>query len=468
MNFAELRFWGYLLLGLGLILLLRPWVGRRDPASLPRYDRVALAALGMFLLLCVSALTFAIWLAVALASYYGLRWILEHDAQGTRKYLFVLIPLQLAPLVYYKYSNFVLNQVLGLEFNTLYDLVIPVGLSFYTFQKIGFVVDTLAFREPLPRFLDFLNFAAFFPQIVAGPIERRNDLLPQMEQFRLRWNRDGIDEGVGWVVVGLFFKCCLADNLARWMPSFMQSTANPYMIWLSNLLFGLRIYYDFAGYSLVAYGLARCFGVRLTLNFRSPYCSTSIQEFWRRWHVTLSNWFRDYVYIPLGGGRVPHWAWNIAVVFVVSGIWHGAGWNFIIWGALHGLLLIGYRFTHKWPCPAPVAWGLTMTGAFLAWLCFYETRSAVLWEKLGTTFSPARYSGHALKAALGTLSGPEWIVLGSLLMLAAVTLVLEWRSVRREDQPYVLLRKPAVLAVLVVTAILLAPGKNNAFIYFAF
>lgn len=465
MNFAELRFWGLLLLGVAVIVCLRPCV---PAAAWPRYDRVMLAALGMFLLLCVSALTFVIWLAVALASYFGLQWILARDPQASRKYLLVLIPLQLAPLLAYKYADFVLNRSLGLDFDTLRDLVIPVGLSFYTFQMIGFVVDTLGSRQPLPRFLDFLNFTGFFPQIVAGPIERRRDLLPQMEAFGLRWNRDAINDGASWVVVGLFFKCGLADNLARWLPVFLDTTASPFMIWVSNLLFGLRIYYDFAGYSLVACGLALCFGVRLTLNFRSPYAATNIQEFWRRWHVTLSNWFRDYVYVPLGGGRASRWAGNVTVVFVVAGLWHGAGWNFVLWGAWHGLLLIGYRLSRKLACPAPVGWGITMVGAFLAWLCFYETRPEFLWRKLGSVLSPAAYTADAFRGMVGTLTAGEWTVVGSLLGLTAGTLVLEGLSVRRQDPPYALLRRPAVLAVLVVLTVLLAPEKHNAFVYFAF
>lgn len=468
MNFAELRFWGFLLAGLGVLLAGRAVYFARHPGATARYDRVALITLGMFLLLCVSWLTFVIWLAVALGSYFGLQWILRHDSRATRRYLLLLIPLQLAPLAYYKYSNFVLNQVLGLQFDSLRHLLIPVGLSFYTFQKVAFVLDTLAFKEPLPRFLDYLNFAGFFPQIVAGPIERKRDLLPQMEQFQFRWNPAWVDEGLPWVAVGLFFKMALADNLARWMPSFMQSTSNPFMIWLSNVLFGFRIYYDFAGYSLVAYGVARCLGVRLTLNFQSPYCSTSIQEFWRRWHVTLSNWFRDYVYIPLGGSRVRTWALNVAVVFVVSGIWHGAGWGFIVWGAMHGTFLIVQRLSGRKPWPAACGWGLTLLGAFLAWLAFYETRPQALWQKLVTTFQPGAYSADALRATVDAMGSGGPIVLAALLGLTAATLTLEWLSLRRGEPPYALLRRPGVVVTLVVLTVLLAPGKNNAFIYFAF
>lgn len=468
MNFAELRFWGWLFVGLAVLLSLRAGWRRLSPQRLPGFDRVALMGLGMFLLLCVSWLTFVIWLAVALVSYGGLKWILRHDARAPRKYLLVLIPVLLTPLAYYKYSNFVANGVLGLGVDSLRDLLIPVGLSFYTFQKIGFVLDTLAFKEPLPRFVDFINFVGFFPQIVAGPIERRHDLLPQMETFRFRWDPAQINVGVTWVAVGLYFKLCLADNLAQWMPPFMGSTTNPYMIWMANAIFGLRIYYDFAGYSLVAYGVARCLGVRLTLNFLSPYCSTSIQEFWRRWHVTLSNWFRDYVYIPLGGGRTPRWALNLAIVFLVSGIWHGAGWNFIVWGALHGACLIMIRLAAGWKVPAPLGWAGTMLAAFLAWLAFYELRPDILWAKYLTLLTPTAYNLTAIKSLLTVLNSGEWIVLLSLFVLAGMTLVLEWLSVRRHPEPFALLRRPWLVALLVVLTVLLAPGKNNAFIYFAF
>ena len=300
MNFAELRFWEYLLSGLGIIFGLRFLFSRWLTGKEQQFDKLALFFLGLALLLAVSWVTFVIYLVVVAVTYSGLWWIRTYHAHHAKKYLAIVIPLQLAPLIYYKYADFIANRVLGLEFDALRDLVIPVGISFYTFQKVAFVVDTLVLKHPLPRLLDYLNFAGFFPQIVAGPIERKSDLLPQIENFRFRWLPKEIDEGAGWIVVGLFFKCCLADNLANYFNRALAD--NAYQIWLANILFGLRIYYDFAGYSLVAIGLGRCLGVKLTLNFMSPYCSTDIGEFWRRWHITLSQWFRDYLYVPL-----PRW-----------------------------------------------------------------------------------------------------------------------------------------------------------------
>ncbi|HEY5910188.1 MAG TPA: hypothetical protein VJA21_06240, partial [Verrucomicrobiae bacterium] len=230
MNFAELRFWEYLIGGGALLLVLRLVLLRFGHVNPERLDKSLLLTLGLSLLALVSWTTFFIFLAVAIGTYVGLAWIQRYHARHSLKYLVVLVPLQLAPLFYFKYGDFVVNRVAGFDFDVLRGLVIPVGISFYTFQKVAFVVDTLVFKQPRPRFLDYMNFAGFFPQIVAGPIERRANLLPQMERFRWRWLPDKIDEGAGWIAVGLFFKCCLANNLARY--SDYGSLTNPYLVWL--------------------------------------------------------------------------------------------------------------------------------------------------------------------------------------------------------------------------------------------
>jgi D-alanyl-lipoteichoic acid acyltransferase DltB (MBOAT superfamily) len=467
MNFAEAHFWGLLLGGLMVILGLRgSWMiwGRTPPAW---FDKTALLGLGLFLLFWVSPTTLLIFLMVAVGSYGGLQWVLRHPQPVRWRYLFLLIPLQLLPLVFYKYSNFMVNQVFSGDVPGLRDLVIPVGISFYSFQKVAFVVDTLVFHQPLPQFLDYLNFAGFFPQIVAGPIERRKDLLPQMEQFRFYWSAKNLNEGTRWIALGLFFKMCLADNLAECM--YGVSVTNAYLIWLDNVFFGLRIYYDFAGYSLIAVGLARCLGIRLTLNFLSPYCSTSMGEFWRRWHVTLSQWFRDYVYIPLGGGRTRWWAFNILLVFVVSGVWHGAGWNFVLWGAIHGAALIVNRLLGKYfSVPGWVGWLLTMTTSFCAWLAFYEHRTRVLGAKMLALFTSDAYGAAAWREAVAHWNSPNGFVMVFILTLVAGVLILEWQSIARRNQPFYLLQRTWVLIILVSLTVLLSPQTNNGFIYFAF
>lgn len=467
MNFAELRFWELLLAALTVILGLRWLAAKSIPAALARFDKIALFSLGLFLLGCVSRITLLIFLVVSIGTYLGLAWVLRHDGQRRGRYLWVVIPLQLLPLFFYKYAHFVAHDVLGAEIQVLRDLMIPVGISFYTFQKVAFVLDTLHFHKPLPRFLDYLNFAGFFPQIVAGPIERRESLLPQMEKFRFRWLPKDIDEGAGWIVLGLFFKCCLADNFAAYFDR--APADNAYLIWANNLIFGLRIYFDFAGYSLVALGLGRCLGIQLTLNFASPYCATSATEFWHRWHITLSQWFRDYLYIPLGGSRVRWWAVNIMAVFIISGIWHGAGWNFILWGALHGAFLMIHRLVGPHvPLPRPVAWLLTMLASFAAWLSFYETQTASLLKKFQTLLTPAAYNPAAFRQLTHHWGGPEQLVLVTMLALTALVFTLEWRSLSRPGGPYSLLLNRKLLFALIILTLLLAPGESNDFIYFAF
>jgi len=466
MNFAELSFWEHLGVGLAIILSLRFVFLRIFPGKVEFYDKTALVVLGLALLLMVSVVAFVIYIALSVVTYVGLKWIQSRHPRHATKYLLVLVPMQLLPLFYYKYSDFVVNRVAGLDIETLRNLAIPIGISFHSFQLVGLAVDTLVFRHPIPSFLDSLIFGSYFPQLVAGPIERRADLLPQVERFRFRWRPRDIDEGATWIAVGLFFKCCLADNLAEYFHRGLAN--NAYQVWMANVLFGLRIYYDFAGYSLVALGLSRCFGIRLTLNFRSPYCSTDIGEFWRRWHITLSQWFRDYVYVPLGGGRVRFWALNILVVFIISGIWHGAGWNFVWWGVLHAVFLIIVRCSGKFVLPRPLAWALTMVAAFGAWLCFYELDTSVMLSKMAILLRPAAYSLSELKATMALYSPGDKIVLAGLGLLTLLTLGIEWLSVRRTDQPYAYLCKRPVVVVLVILTVLLAPGKNNGFIYFAF
>ena len=474
MNFAEFRFWELLAVALAVIFSVRALL-RNPPVW---FDKVALLSLGLFLLWSISGVTFVIFLVVAVVSYFGLKWILEFHGRAPRHYLFVLIPLQLLPLLFYKYGDFFLHNILhlnlavprlwlhgvvGQEIPALRELVIPVGISFYTFQKVAFVVDTIGFKQPLPKFLDYMNFAGFFPQIVAGPIERRLDLLPQMECFRFAFTKANLDEGTQWIVLGLFFKCVLADNLAAAFS--FPSTSNAYQIWMANLFFGLRIYYDFAGYSFVALGLARCLGIRLTPNFASPYLSRSATEFWRRWHVTLSQWFRDYLYIPLGGGRVGWWAANIALVFIISGLWHGAGWGFILWGAMHGVFLIVNRLLGKRiALPTVAGWLLTNAAAFLAWLCFYETRTNVLVAKLHALITPAAYKLEFARYVFDGCKNRPTLCL----VLCGLAFLAEWLSLSRKNEAYYYLRRPAVLFVLIALVVFLSPEKNNGFIYFAF
>jgi D-alanyl-lipoteichoic acid acyltransferase DltB (MBOAT superfamily) len=341
---------------------------------------------------------------------------------------------------------------------------IPPGISFYTFQKVAFVIDSFKSKNRQNiDFLDYLNFASFFPQIVAGPIERRADLLPQIQGFRFKLNLENLEIGIRWIVFGLFFKLVLSDNIAPLID--LSTVHNAWAVWLFIYLFGLRIYFDFAGYSFIALGLAKILGIQLTMNFHAPYVSRNTQEFWRRWHITLSTWFRDYLYFPLGGSRVPWVALNLMIVFTISGLWHGASWNFIFWGAYHGVLLLIHRYCGRLlPIPAFLAWAMTFGSVMFGWLFFMETNLQQLVLKLQTLANPAAYSLSNLASAL-----PDSRVAFFILVLLSVGVLLsehicQWRQ---QELAYTTLVSPWVTRFMVILLIWLS-AESSDFIYFAF
>lgn len=464
MNFADIGFWVVLACATACVLALRVLVaGRMSDDALTHFDKISLFLTGLALLGFASMLTLVIFLLVTVVAYFGLKWIVRFHSGSGKGYMWLLIVLMLLPLLYYKYSYFFCSVIIDRPFEVLKDMVIPVGISFYTFQKIGFVVDTLQYKKPVPRFIDYVNFAGFFPQIVAGPIERRAQLLPQMEAFRLRWNWDHVDCGIRYVILGLFFKLCLADNLALLFDHGESDTV--WRIWYNNVVFGLRIYFDFAGYGITAVGLAKCLGIDLIMNFNSPYTSGSISEFWRRWHISLTNWFRDYIYFNIGGSRTRWWAMNMMIVFLISGLWHGASWNFVIWGGLCGLGLIVHRLYKKmgvgmWP---PIAWLLTMATCFYIWMFFYETRLDVLYDNTLRIIDPNGYNLTALREYLKKQNGVSMVFL-----LVAVVILVEFFSLKRRKDPYAWFTQVYVSAVLILLTVWFAPDTSSEFIYFAF
>ncbi|MGE0267465.1 MAG: MBOAT family protein [Candidatus Omnitrophota bacterium] len=273
------------------------------------------------------------------------------DPSRNKKYLFISLFCSLGILFAFKYFNFFSDSLrTGLNyFNIFIDLpyfnvLLPVGISFYTFQTLSYSIDVYRGKQkPEHHFGKFLLFVIYFPQLVAGPIERSTNLLPQFHQ-KFEFDYERIKSGLllmGW---GLFKKIVIADRAAVLVN---QIYNNPHdfkglPLILATYLFAFQIYCDFSGYSDIAIGSARVMGIRLMKNFDLPYFSQSIAEFWRRWHISLSTWFRDYMYIPLGGNRLGkiRWYCNLLIIFLVSGLWHGARWTFIIWGALHGLYLV--------------------------------------------------------------------------------------------------------------------------------
>ena len=224
------------------------------------------------------------------------------------------------------------------------DLLLPIGISFYTFQSLSYLIDLRSGKVEIEKnFANFALYVSFFPQLVAGPIERAGSLMPQLSNLK-GFDKDKVVAGLKLIIIGFFLKLVIADRLALAVDSVYMNVENFSSLThlLSSYFFAFQIYGDFAGYSLIAIGLAKIMGVDLSPNFRRPYFASSVRDFWRRWHITLSNWFRDYVYIPLGGSRKgkPRIMLNVLIVFALSGLWHGAAWTFVVWGLLHAVFII--------------------------------------------------------------------------------------------------------------------------------
>ena len=224
------------------------------------------------------------------------------------------------------------------------QIILPVGISFYTFQTLSYTIDVYRGKlKPADSLIDFAAFVSFFPQLVAGPIERATKLLPQIQKRR-SFNYDDAVSGLRLMLWGMFKKVVVADTCARYADSIFSnySEATPVALVMGAIYFSFQIYGDFSGYSDIAIGTSRLFGIKLSTNFKFPYFSRDIAEFWRRWHISLSTWFRDYLYIPLGGSRGSRVQTlrNVAVIFLVSGLWHGANWTFVAWGAVHAVLFL--------------------------------------------------------------------------------------------------------------------------------
>lgn len=265
--------------------------------------------------------------------------------------LAICLLFNLGILGFFKYYNFFIESFLAISKSLNVNLsvatlkiILPVGVSFYTFQSLSYTIDIYRNKiKPTNDYISFLAFVAFFPQLVAGPIERATHLLPQFLKER-KFDTENVKSGFRFILWGLFKKMVIADQLAYFVDHVYNSSANYSGITLLAVafMFGFQIYCDFSGYSDIAIGSARLLGFDLMQNFRFPFFSKSLQEFWRRWHISLSTWFRDYVYIPLGGNQVSkkRWIVNILITFTLSGLWHGAAATFVIWGFLHGLFLV--------------------------------------------------------------------------------------------------------------------------------
>ena len=305
-----------------------------------------------FFYACYQAELIFLIVATTFISWISSRIIWQSKSPAVRKLLLALtLVVCFGVLFFYKYFNFLSGSVSGIielfggtPSRVELDLILPVGISFFTFQTLSYVIDVYRGDvEPEQNFFFYALFVSYFPQLVAGPIERPGNLIPQLKESH-GWSDADAVKGAKHMIVGFFKKICVADMISVYVNSVYNEPeeASALGIIIATALFAVQIYCDFSGYTDIAIGCARIMGIRLMQNFDHPYMATSIKEFWARWHISLSTWFKDYLYIPLGGNRCkkPRALFNVFVVFLVSGLWHGANWTFVVWGAIHGIYQI--------------------------------------------------------------------------------------------------------------------------------
>lgn len=397
-----------------------------------------------------------------LVTYLAARGIYSWRENTKVKKCFVAVSLFLnfGILFLFKYLTFVTDSVekvlgkLGITFHApALELLLPVGISFYIFQAVGYTIDVYRERlKPDKNFLRYALFVSFFPQLVAGPIERSTNLLPQIQQVHLfkLWDPKRIQRGALIMIYGYILKMVIADRAAIYVDLIYDpmtySTYSGVQILVAAVLFSLQIYCDFAGYTYIAIGAAKVMGFELMDNFKMPYLAKNIKDFWDRWHISLSSWFRDYLYFPLGGSKkgIIRKYINIFIVFAVSGLWHGAAWHYVLWGALHGILRICgectqgirerlyARFHIKRDTLATAIWqtGFTFCLVTLAWMFFRgeSVRQTVdLIRNMLTTWNPWVLSDGSL-FTLG-LDAKEWNVLLASSTFLMIVDILRYKGV---------------------------------------
>jgi alginate O-acetyltransferase complex protein AlgI len=402
-----------------------------------------------------------------------------------RAIMFASIGMNLGILCYFKYRGFFLNELhdaltqLGVPTDydkfDLRNLLIPFGISFYTFEAISYAVDVFRRKIKAERSLPhFMLFILFFPHLVAGPIVRAGDFLRQAHRVK-RWNWLRVQVGVQLFLLGVFKKLAIADRMAVFSdPVFANPEVhNSSAVWLAVLAYALRIYCDFSGYSDMALGTAHLFGFRLTQNFNMPYLAANVSEFWRRWHISLSTWLRDYLYIPLGGNRGSAWQTNrnLLITMALGGLWHGANWTYVVWGVLHGVMLVGHRRFRAY-CEARPRLDaalqtqlgtaarvfVTFLSVTLCWVFFRPEWDKAL-EMLARMFWIA--DGMSMPLHNRSLWYTVLFVLGCHLLVASGYWQRLWQ------------RSPAAVlgfgyAVCLTVAMVLAPDSGKEFIYFKF
>ena len=421
---------------------------------------------------------FCVFMLLSIAQGYVFGRLIERNRKHTRRsklFLTASVALSLALLAYCKYADFFissLNAVTGASIKLLH-VALPIGISFYTFQILSYVVDVYRGSVPAQKsFLKLGTYIAMFPQLIAGPIVRYAEIAPQLDSRQT--TLEDVSSGACRFVIGLSKKVLLANVLYELITAFQQSRdLSVLYFWLYAVSFTLQLYFDFSGYSDMAIGLGRIFGFRFSENFNYPYISASITEFWRRWHISLGSWFRDYVYIPLGGNRVSKEKWlrNILVVWMLTGLWHGASWTFVLWGLGFAVLLVAEKLVYGRLLQRThvLKHVYTLLLVTLSFVLFNADSVSEAVSQLGAMFGAGglplvstegvyylkSYAGTFLFAAIGATP----------LVSNAIS---RFGKTRFGAQALTVLQPLVMLALLAACTAFLVDGSFNPFLYFRF
>ena len=396
----------------------------------------------------------------------------ENKKSFSKKSILIFgIVANLSLLGYFKYADFFIenfNIVAQTNIN-LFNLLLPLAISFFTFQQIAYLVDSYRQETKEYDFLNYALFVTFFPQLIAGPIVHHSEMMPQ---FANKWNAvkkyRNIALGLFIFSIGLFKKVVIADTFAVWASAGFDTatTLNLFEAWATSLSYTFQLYFDFSGYTDMAIGIALLFNIKLPINFNSPYKARNIQDFWRRWHITLSRFLRDYVYIPLGGNKISSFRTysNLLATFVIGGLWHGAGWTFVFWGFLHGMALVIHRAWSNlgfkmWTW---LAWLITFNFVNVAWVFFRAKEWDDPVRVLGAMFS---LDNVVIALSLENISGDLFTILW---IIAGFILVLFFKNTVEKAKELKINYKTLFFTLFCLLAALLSVNKVSEFLYFNF
>lgn len=389
--------------------------------------------------------------------------------------LILCIILVLGSLIYFKYSNFLIENINSI-FNTkinLINVIMPIGISFYTFQILSYIIDLYNKKIKLQKnYFSLALYVSLFPQLIAGPIVRYETVEEEIDNRKE--TKEDVISGTKRFIIGLSKKVIIANQMALLADLIFNKHNGAYgttIIWLGTLAYTLQIYFDFSGYSDMAIGLGRIFGFHFLENFDYPYISKSVTEFWRRWHISLSTWFRDYVYIPLGGNRVNKFKWirNIILVWLLTGLWHGAAWNFIIWGIYYGLLLLFEklffdRILKK--LPTIINWLYTFIIVMIGWMIFRSNSLNELLLFIKTMFVYKQTDWLTILADnLSTFNALMFVLPAFILSFPILKKIKEKYSGKTI---YIILTNILLLMLFIMCIVYLTSSSYNPFIYFRF